>query len=136
MDDVITTIHVKKDETRCDEGWIRCYIDVLNGVIARMQNGYYRQPFRNELMLNAYVSSYMLGLDIYAVLELVGFDDLEAADDEHIDDRLSRMSNYEDRFGWSYMIDPAFYQNLGDQLTKGHSRDMYYTNTSIRCVLD
>lgn len=136
MDRATTTIHVTKDEVRCDDESIQDYIDVLNGVIARMQNGYYRQPYRNEMMLDAYVSSYMLGLDIYAVLELVGFDVLEAADDEHIDDRLFRMSNYEDRFGWSYMIDPTFYKELGDQLAKDHSRKMYYENTFVQCVLD
>ncbi len=113
MDILKVPIH----DIRCDEDSAQDYINVLNGLIVDCARyGGYKEGYRNEMILDMTVSSYMLGLNPEEVLvECFMHDGLitNGMDDEQPTDRLSKMLDYEDRFDWNYMLDPDSYQAFG-----------------------
>lgn len=102
-----STIHTSTDECLCDKEDAKKYVEVANACLLLMTNDYYNQGNRNDLILDLYVSVYMLGLNINNVLKHHSlYDRLDARDDEHVSDRIRRMGRYEERFDWYYMQSP------------------------------
>ena len=110
-------IKVARDETLCDEDMIEGYADVLNGIFYELEcrNGY-TQGMRNTIIVDMVVSSYMLGLDPYDILnELINGVQLidPENDDELPTDRVGKVMNYTERFDWDWMIDSNYYDYDG-----------------------
>jgi hypothetical protein len=105
---------------------IEGYANVLNGIFYELELGDgYTQGMRNAIIVDMVVSSYMLGLDPYDILnELIN--GVQLIDPEHDDelptDRVGKVMNYTERFNCDWMIDSNYYDKLGarcaDELSK------------------
>lgn len=103
-------------DVRCEPSEAPDYINVLNGLIVDCaRNKGYKEGYRNEMILDMTVSSYMLGIDPEGVLECFMHDGLitNGMDDEQPTDRMSKMLDYKSRFDWDYMLDPDSYRAFG-----------------------
>jgi len=110
-------IKVARDETLCDEDMIDGYANVLNGIFCELELGDgYTQGMRNSIIVDMVVSSYMLGLDPYDILnELINGVQLinPKNDDERPIDRVGKVMNYTERFDCDWMIDFNYYDVTG-----------------------
>lgn len=114
-----TEFVIKKEECRCDEDDVTSYAAVLNGIVKECSFGYWCEGFRNRVIVDMAVASWMLGIDPETTLdELVKAQVIDpAVDDEDTYDRLSRVMRYTESFEWAWMIDPDEYFTTGVIIT-------------------
>lgn len=112
---VDVTYAVSKADTDIVDSEVLDWVRVLNGIAYKCQNDGYCPGWRNEIMVNMTVASYMLGIEPEDVLDdfvrtsLIDCSD----DDEDPYDRMTKVLDYKRRFSWDWMIDAAWWRGLG-----------------------
>jgi hypothetical protein len=107
-------IDIVRDEVIADESDVQDYVDVLNGIVKFCHQNGFKRGWRNTIIVDLAVGAWMLGLDPEETLDRlvragvinVGLDD----EDTYV--RMNRVTQYTDRFEWSWMIDPEVFADL------------------------
>lgn len=115
-------VRIAIDEVLCDKKEVNDYVDLMNGISWKCQNGGYEQGWRNTIMVDFTVATFMLGLDPIEMLELFDGNGMicEFMDDEHPSDRVHRVMSYDKDFSWEWMISPGDFVIIGQM----HANDL------------
>lgn len=112
-DDVI--YRISPADTLLADDEVQDYIDLLNGISKFCSGEGYNEGYRNEIIVNLTVGTYMLGLDPDDVLTDFNTTDLIdcSDDDEDPYTRMERVLGYTRRFCWDWMIEADWWRNFG-----------------------
>ena len=107
-------IDIVRDEVIANEDDVQDYVDVLNGIVKFCHQNGFKRGWRNTIIVDLTVGAWMLGLDPYDTLgKLVKAGVIDTkSDDEDTYVRMERVTQYENRFEWSWMIDPWVFADL------------------------
>lgn len=110
------TYLVTKADAVADDQEVEGFVSVMNGIAYKCRTMGYGQGWRNEIMVNLTVASYMLGLDPEQVLDdFVSTDLIDCSDDDEDPyDRATRVLDYKRRFSWDWMIDAGWWRQVGE----------------------